>query len=148
MLRITQTLPAFTEPISLAEAKSWLSIDFTDFDTLISGTLIPSAREQSEKQSGQAYFERTINIAGNGRDQKIYPIGPWISDVVDVDATVVTYAYLAGFTTLPADLRLAMLKRIATDFAFRQNQITEQAYNNEVSSSIIIENRYRSDLMI
>ena len=44
-----------TEPITLAEAKAWLQIDFSDWDTLLTGTLIPAARIESEKASGMLY---------------------------------------------------------------------------------------------
>jgi len=151
-LRIKKVLPlTVTEPISLAEAKSWLQVDFSDFDVLIEQTLIPSARIQSEKQSGQSYFEVTVEITGSLSIERIYPIGPWIEDVTTDENEVVNYSYLAGFNTdnpLPTDLKVAMLKRIATEFAFRQNQLTEQVYENQISASIVIENRYRNDLMI
>jgi hypothetical protein len=151
-LRISKVLPiTVTEPISLAEAKTWLQIDFSDFDDLIQDKLIPSARIQSEKQSGQSYFEVEVVISENSRDERIYPIGPWIEDVTTDEYEIVNYSYLAGFNTanpLPIDLKVAMLNRIATEFAFRQNQLTENIYKNELSSSLVIENRYRNDLMI
>ena len=38
-----------TEPITLDEAKAWLQIDFSDWDTLLTNELIPAARNESEK---------------------------------------------------------------------------------------------------
>lgn len=151
-LRIKQVLgDDFTEPITLLEAKSWMQITYDDWDDLIEKDLIPSARIQSEKQSGQAYTERTIEVTGNAMEERIYPIGPWIEDLTENTAEIVDYSYKAGFNDinlLPNDLKIAMLKRIATDFAMKQNGMSEQAYENAISGSVVIENRYREDLFI
>ena len=118
-----------TEPITLSEAKGWMQIDFSDWDTLIEDELIPAARIESEKASGMLYVERDVEIQNNKTGQRIYPIGPWVEDVTTDDTEMANYIYTAGFNNtniLPQDLRVAMLKRIATDFAFRQNIISVQ----------------------
>jgi hypothetical protein len=48
---------------------------------------------------------------------------------------------------LPQDLRIAMLKRIATDFAYRQNLIDAQEYYAQ-KSSITTETKYRADYFV
>jgi hypothetical protein len=138
------------EPITLEEAKSWLQIDYTDWDDLIEDELIPRARIESEKASGLLYTEREVTISNNKRDERIYPVGPWIEDVTTDDTEIENYSYMAGYNgdnPLPNDLRVAMLKRIATDFAFRQNLMDAQIYYSQ-KASISEEMKYRSDLFV
>jgi hypothetical protein len=149
-LRIDYDYQVETEPITLSEAKSWMQIDFTDWDTLIEDELIPAARIASEKVSGMLYVERDVTISNNKRTERIYPIGPWVEDVTTDETEIENYVYTAGFNEdnpLPQDLRLAMLKRIATDFAVRQNLISvqEQVAQN---ASITAETRYRADYFV
>jgi hypothetical protein len=139
-----------TEPITLAEAKAWLQIDFSDWDTLLTNTLIPAARIESEKASGMLYVQRNVVVTDNKTEQRIYPIGPFVADVTTDDTEVANYTYTAGFNNsnlLPQDLRIAMLKRIATDFAFRQNLITVQEQYAQ-KASISTELKYRADLFV
>lgn len=149
-LRIDYDSQVDTEPITLSEAKSWMQIDFNDWDTLIEDELIPAARIASEKASGMLYVERDVTISNNKKYERIYPIGPWVEDVTTDETEIENYVYTAGFNDdnpLPQDLRLAMLKRIATDFAVRQNLISvqEQVAQN---ASITAETRYRADYFV
>lgn len=57
MALILQTGPA-TEPVTLTEAKLHLKVDVTDDDDLIE-TLIASAREAAELQTGRSLLEQT-----------------------------------------------------------------------------------------
>jgi hypothetical protein len=139
-----------TEPITLAEAKAWLQIDFSDWDTLLTNELIPAARIASEKASGMLYVERNVVITDNKLSYRIYPIGPWVADVTTDETEVKNYTYTAGFNNanpLPQDLHVAMLKRIATDFALRQNLITVQEQYAQ-NASITAELKYRADLFV
>ena len=139
-----------TEPITLAEAKAWLQIDFSDWDTLLTNELIPAARNESEKASGMLYVERNVVITNNKSGQRIYPIGPWVADVTTDETEVANYTYTAGFNNsnpLPQDLHVAMLKRIATDFAYRQNLMDAQTYYS-TKASISTELKYRADLFV
>ena len=139
-----------TEPITLAEAKAWLQIDFADWDTLLTNELIPAARIESEKASGMLYVERNVVITNNKSGQRIYPIGPWVADVTTDETEVANYTYTAGFNNsnpLPQDLHVAMLKRIATDFAYRQNLMDAQTYYS-TKASISTELKYRADLFV
>ena len=149
-LDIKYSYQVATEPITLAEAKSWMQIDFSDWDTLIQDELIPAARIESEKASGMLYVERDVEIQNNKRDQRIYPIGPWVEDVTTDETELENYIYTAGFNNdnpLPQDLRVAMLKRIATDYAFRQNIISVQEQYAQ-KASISTELKYRADLLV
>ena len=149
-LQIDYDYQVETEPISLAEAKAWMQIDFTDWDTVIENDLIPAARIESEKASGMLYVERDVTISNNKKDERIYPIGPWVADVTTNDYEFENYVYTAGFNVsnpLPQDLRIAMLKRIATDFALRQNLISVQEQYAQ-KASISTELKYRADLFV
>ena len=139
-----------TEPITLAEAKAWLQIDFSDWDTLLTNELIPAARNESEKASGMLYVQRDVVITNNKSGQRIYPIGPWVADVTTDETETRNYTYTAGFNNanpLPQDLHVAMLKRIATDFAYRQNLMDAQTYYS-TKASISTELKYRADLFV
>jgi hypothetical protein len=108
-----------TEPITLAEAKAWLQIDFSDWDTLLTNELIPAARNESEKASGMLYVERNVVITDNKLSYRIYPIGPWVADVTTDETEVENYTYTAGFNNanpLPQDLHVAMLKKDCNGF--------------------------------
>jgi hypothetical protein len=149
-LEIAYNYQVATEPITLAEAKAWLQIDFTDWDTLLTNQLIPAARIESEKASGMLYVQRNVTISNNKRDERIYPIGPWVSDVTTDETEIENYTYSAGFNNsnpLPQDLKVAMLRRIATDFAYRQNLITVQEQYAQ-KNSITTELKYRADLFV
>jgi hypothetical protein len=149
-LEIAYNYQVATEPITLAEAKAWLQIDFSDWDTLLTNELIPAARIESEKASGMLYVQRNVTVSNNKRAERIYPIGPWVADVTADETEVANYTYSAGFNNsnpLPQDLQIAMLKRIATDFAFRQNLITVQEQYAQ-KASISTELKYRADLFV
>jgi hypothetical protein len=149
-LEIAYNYQVGTEPITLAEAKAWLQIDFTDWDNLLTNELIPAARIESEKASGMLYVERNVTISNNKREERIYPIGPWVADVTTDETEVENYTYSAGFNNsnpLPQDLQIAMLRRIATDFAYRQNLITVQEQYAQ-KNSITTELKYRADLFV
>jgi hypothetical protein len=136
------------EPITLTEAKSWLQMsdDQVDWDTLIS-MLIQASRETTEKNSGQLLSVREVTISNNSKSERIYPIGPWVSDVTTDETEPTDYVYEAGFVTIPMDLRVAVLQRIATGFAYRQNGIAE-AVNQAINLSITSEYKYREDAWV
>jgi hypothetical protein len=149
-LEIAYNYQVATEPITLAEAKAWMQIDFNDWDSLITNQLIPAARIESEKASGMLYVQRNVTISNNKRDERIYPIGPWVADVTTDETEIENYVYSAGFNNsnlLPQDLKIAMLRRIATDFAYRQNLITVQEQYAQ-KNSITTELKYRADLFV
>lgn len=149
-LKITYSRQVDCEPISLPEAKSWLQIDYSDWDGVIQDELIPAARMESETASGMLYTEREVTISNNKTGERIYPIGPWIEDITTDDNETENYSYLAGYSSdnpLPNDLRVAMLKRIATAFAYRQNMIDTQTYYAQ-KASISEEMKYRPDYFV
>ena len=63
------------EPVSLQEAKTFMEIDFTDFDTLIT-RLIKQARISSEIYTGLSYGKKEIELVSNQAKVQI-PYGPF-----------------------------------------------------------------------
>ncbi len=142
MLQIEVITDIENEPISLGDAKSFLQIDYPDWDFLIS-LLIVASRAESENITGRAYGLKTIQVTGNTDDEKIYPILPFIEDKVwDLEKDFKDYRYEAGYSCIPPDLKLAILMRVATGFSYRENGTT-QAINMAVNASINKELKYR-----
>lgn len=130
--------------VTLEDAKNWLSIDYPDFDDLIQ-LLIDSSIKRSQAVSGSAYWPVTVEVKGNKACEFIYPIQPIIEEATGEDTE--NYTYEAGFETLPDDLKRAVLQRVATGFAERQNGF-EQAINKATEPSYMIELAYREDLYL
>jgi hypothetical protein len=140
-----------TEPVSLSEAKAYLQIDYSDFDDLITD-LIKMARQASEQNCGLAYGEKVIQVTGNSDDERIYPIQPvpkdsevtWVGESSD---GTTDYQYKAGYGmagetgALPEPLRQAILQRVATAFAKRDNRA--EAMGLAIQSSQAFELMYR-----
>lgn len=153
MLQIEVITDLSTEPVTLTEAKNFMNIDFSDFDDLIT-MLIQASRMESERVTGKAYGAKVIQVTGNtltdknGDVEKIYPITPFVSAVTwaDEDGNV-DYRYNAGYNTLPVDLKLAILQRVATGFAYRENGY-EAAINMAVNASIDKELKNRTSFII
>jgi hypothetical protein len=135
------------EPITLHEAKQWLQVDYPDFDNLIS-MLISACREKSEQMSGLAYYPKIVQVTGNEKPEKVYPIQPFNDEIVWEDEYKnKDYRYIAGLDMIPQGLKIAMLNRIATAFAYRQNGINE-AINAVLNQSYTYELQYRQDITI
>jgi hypothetical protein len=134
------------EPVDLTEAKEFMHIDYFDYDDQIK-RMIKSARQSSERVSGKAYGMKKIKISGNtytdssGEIVKIYPITPVME--ASEDESNEEYTYLAGYDVCPEDLKQAILMRVATTFASRQDNGDG---NKSVNASIIIERQYVSQL--
>jgi hypothetical protein len=138
------------EVITLAKAKEWLSIDFTDWDALITD-LINSSIQRSQKVSGTAFWPVTVTVTGNKAKEYIYPIGPvtTLLEEPETEEEYESYTYSAGYASgqVPDDLKRAVLQRVATGFAERQNG-QEAAINKATEPSLMIELAYREDLYL
>lgn len=138
------------EVISLAKAKQWLSIDFSDWDDLIQD-LINSATAKSQKVSGSAYWPVTVTVTENTAKEYIYPIEPVTAILPDPEneEDYKSYTYEAGYAQdeVPDDLKRAILQRVATGFNERQNGY-EKALNKATETSLMIEMSYRNDLYL
>jgi hypothetical protein len=144
MFRITQS-ELENEPITLGETKAFLMMqDVDDYDELIQA-LITASIDASEKVTGQAYGAKTISIFGNTKKEKVYPIGPIISE--SEDESNVNYTYEAGFNPLPVALKHAVWQRIAEGFKYRENSVSEAisaCYNKSIDTEFL----YRESPML
>ena len=136
------------QAVTLSEAKTWLqmSADQNDWDSLIN-TLIVASIDTTEKNSGQLLSVREVTISNNPNSERVYPVGPWVSDVTTDETEVKDYIYEAGYSTVPMTLKVAVLQRVATGFAYRQNGISE-AVNQAINLSIMSEMKFREDLWV
>ena len=135
------------EPVTVAEAKSYCRVTTNAEDALF-GTLITSAREAIEVATGLSLIPKNVttyfnNISGNF-DIPFGPIDVATFELFDMEqnALEVTgtdlqligdefpklayphYAnlkatYEAGYTTIPADLKLAILDQVSYDYENR-----------------------------
>ena len=117
-----------TEPVLLQEAKDWCRIDVADDDTIIT-SLIKAARIMCENYANLSFINRTVTAKiKNGLGGFNPPFGPLveITSATDSDGNAitdfkfdcaysgnVTVVYTAGYTTLPVNLKTAVLNQIA-----------------------------------
>ena len=136
------------QAVTLSEAKTWLQMtpDQTDWDDLIS-TLLSASIDTTEKNSGQLLSVRNVTISNNPKAERVYPINPWVADVTTDEQEVKNYIYEAGYNNMPMTLRVAVLQRVATGFAYRQNGMAE-AVNQAINLSITSEMKFREDLWV
>jgi hypothetical protein len=139
--------PSF-QAVTLSEAKNWLQMspDQIDWDDLIT-TLLSASIDTTEKNSGQLLSVRNVTIKNNPKQERVYPVGPWIEDVTTDASEVKNYTYEAGYYNVPMTLKVAVLQRVATGFAYRQNGISE-AVNQAINLSVTSEMKFREDLWV
>jgi hypothetical protein len=139
--------PSF-QAVTLSEAKNWLQMspDQIDWDDLIT-TLLSASIDTTEKNSGQLLSVRNVTIKNNPNKERVYPVGPWIEDVTTDASEVKNYIYEAGYQNVPMTLKVAVLQRVATGFAYRQNGISE-AVNQAINLSVTSEMKFREDLWV
>lgn len=75
--KVVRLIEPAAEPVSLAEAKSFLRIDTNDDDALI-GDLVAAARIMAEEQTGKAFITQSWRIVYDGCPPPvvILPYGP------------------------------------------------------------------------
>jgi uncharacterized phiE125 gp8 family phage protein len=142
------TLVTQDEPVTLDEAKLWCKIDLDDDDDLITA-LITAARQMCEKYTGVSFITRTVTAyLNNGCGGCYLPYGPVNSitsytdidgETVDADLIVIVgdkfkqlrepltdyikIIYTAGYTTLPENLKKAILQQIAYMYEHRGDSL-------------------------
>jgi len=124
------------------------SYEFTDDDTKLT-SLMKSCRKRLEKYTGVSFGPKTVRaILNNGKGNIELPYGPTVAitaiidedgDTIEADdytlqgiefktlkspcSCYVDVTYTAGFTTLPEDLKMALLEEIA--FRYENRGTTE-----------------------
>jgi len=139
VLEVYFSAESSTEPVTLDEAKGWLKIsdDITDDDDLLT-ELITVARQMCEKYRNISFITRTVKATLRNMLGSIsLPYGPHGAiasykdyNGTDVSSTIVKgdqfkvlyepcidyieITYASGYTTLPYDLKRAVLCQVAS----------------------------------
>ena len=143
---ISYTIKRDSYCVTLAEAKAWLSIDNTAYDTIIEDVLIPSAQSAIERAMGLSLSNEStviLKVDDFSADVEIeLPIAP-VQEIVSVtsDDVAIDYEYngvdeypviitsgsnieveyKAGYAEVDAELKLAVLIQIAYFFQNRES---------------------------
>jgi uncharacterized phiE125 gp8 family phage protein len=159
ILDVQVTVDVVTEPILVTEVKNYLHIDFDNDDIFLS-SLITSARLRLERFTGCSFAPKTIKVYAELFNDFELPYGPitsittvrkWAGDA-DFD-TLTDYVtkgsqfkifvpescgeyeltYVAGYTSLPEDLKLAMLLEIAHRYENRGDEIKLNGFSKDLA---------------
>ena len=89
MIQVKILTDLITEPVTLAEVKEFMEIDFDDFDQLIT-RLIKQARISSEKYTGLSYGKKEFSLVSN-QSKVTIPNGPFVEllTIVDKDSVAI-----------------------------------------------------------
>lgn len=129
------------EPVTLEEVKTWCKLDDDPTDDNLISALIPAARIVCEQYANLSFIPKTVKATiYNGLGEIRLPYGPVNGDVTsykDEDGAVITdyklsearegritAEYNAGYSTLPDNLKIALLMQIAFMY---QNRGDEKA---------------------
>ena len=140
---------AITEPVNLSEAKNFCKVDISTDDALLT-SLIVAARQMCEAYTGVGFVEHEITAILNNENGGMYlPYGPIVSitSVVDKDGTTllldtnytvsgnqfvrlltpketdITVNYIGGYSTLPEQLKLAVLNQVYYTYDQRSQSV-------------------------
>jgi uncharacterized phiE125 gp8 family phage protein len=159
ILDVQITTDVVTEPILVTEVKNYLHIDFDNDDIFISA-LITAARLRLERFTGCYFAPKTVKVYAELFNDFELPYGPitsittvrrWAGDT-DFD-TLTTYVtkgsqfvifvpeicgeyeltYIAGFVTLPEDLKLAMMLEVAHRYENRGDEIKLNGFSKDLA---------------
>ena len=173
ILRDVATLVEPTsEPISLADAKNYLKIDFNDDDDLIS-SLIIAARVRLEKYAGIAMSPRTLQVVAY-IDEFIEPPYAPINEIISVEYwdgeswvmmelgdyrelgsiykkvymvanQMMEYrlTYTCGYTTTPDVIKTALYKVLADLYDYRESSVEDSKPNANITSAYELMKPYK-----
>lgn len=161
---VTTTVEPVSEPITLAQAKNYLKVDFDDDNDLIT-SLIASARVRLEKYAGVAMSTRTLQVVAyvdefielpyaplnNITKVEYWDNGTWVEmSVGDYYILGTTYkkiymvannrmeyrfTYTCGYTTIPQPMITALYKLIADLYDYRESSVEDSKPNSNVTSA-------------
>lgn len=161
---VTTTVEPVSEPITLAQAKNYLKVDFDDDNDLIT-SLIASARVRLEKYAGVAMSARTLQVVAyvdefielpyaplnNITKVEYWDNGSWVEmSVGDYYILGTTYkkiymvannrmeyrfTYTCGYTTIPQPMITALYKLIADLYDYRESSVEDSKPNSNVTSA-------------
>jgi uncharacterized phiE125 gp8 family phage protein len=169
---VTTLVEPVSEPITLAEAKNYLRVDFDDDNDLIT-SLIASARIRLEKYAGIAMSARTLQVVAYVDDFIELPYAPlntittveywngnsWTAmSLGQYNVLGTTYkkiymvangemeyrfTYTCGYTTLPQPIRTALYKLLADLYDYRESSVEDSQPNSNVASAYEIMKPYK-----
>jgi uncharacterized phiE125 gp8 family phage protein len=161
---VTTTVEPVSEPITLAQAKNYLKVDFDDDNDLIT-SLIASARVRLEKYAGVAMSARTLQVVAyvdefielpyaplnNITKVEYWDNGSWVEmSVGDYYILGTTYkkiymvannrmeyrfTYTCGYTTIPQPMITALYKLIADLYDYRESSVEDSKPNSNITSA-------------
>jgi len=137
-----------TEPVTLEEVKNFCKIDVSEDDTLLE-MMITACRQECEAITNIGFVNREVVVQQNNGNGGCYlPLGPIgdISSVKDIEGNDIEYkavgstwkqilwpvherlvlVYDAGYTTLPMELKLALLECIF--YRYDERKVRENAH--------------------
>jgi uncharacterized phiE125 gp8 family phage protein len=145
--------------VTLADAKNYLRVDFSEDDALIQ-SLIDSAIKRLEQYAGSAFSPRTLKVVAyvdffieppyapinTITKVEYYSSNTWIEAVANSDYYVLgdtykkvymvsfpereyRFTYTCGFTTLPQSIYNAILKLVADLYDFRASESPNDKLN-------------------
>lgn len=161
---VTTTVEPGSEPITLAQAKNYLKVDFNEDDDLIT-SLITSARIRLEKYAGIAMSARTLQVVAyvdsfieppyapinNITKVEYWENGTWVEmSLGDYYVLGATYkkvymiannrmeyrlTYTCGYSTVPQPLITALYKLIADLYDYRESSVEDSQPNSNITSA-------------
>ena len=161
---VTTTVEPVSEPITLAQAKNYLKVDFNDDDDLITG-LITSARLRLEKYAGVAMSARTLQVVAyvdefielpyaplnNITKVEYWDSGSWVEMslgeyyilgttykkiyMVANNRMEYRFTYTCGYTTVPQPMITALYKLIADLYDYRESSVEDSKPNSNITSA-------------
>lgn len=161
---VTTTVEPVSEPITLAQAKNYLKVDFDDDNDLIT-SLIASARVRLEKYAGVAMSARTLQVVAyvdefielpyaplnNITKVEYWDNGDWVEmSIGDYYILGTTYkkiymvannrmeyrfTYTCGYTTIPQPMITALYKLIADLYDYRESSVEDSKPNSNITSA-------------
>lgn len=161
---VTTTVEPASEPITLAQAKNYLRVDFDDDNDLITA-LIVTARTRLEKYAGVAMSARTLQVVAyvdefielpyaplntitlveywNGEDWvemsvgEYYVLGTTYKKIYMVANNRMEYrfTYTCGYTTLPQPMITALYKLLADLYDYRESSVEDSKPNSNITTA-------------
>ena len=107
-----------TEPVTLAELKAQMKVNYAAEDTRLTEMVIPTARQLAEAHTGRAFITQTwvLTLRGFGVEPILIPRPPLVSitSVRYVDAHGATQTWTKGATGYQLDQPTGAFARFAT----------------------------------
>ena len=145
--------------VTLADAKNYLKVDYSEDDALIQ-SLIDSAIKRLEQYAGSAFSPRTLKVVAyvdffieppyapinSITKVEYYSDNAWVEAVLDSDYYILgdtykkvymvtapqreyRFTYTCGFTTLPQSIYNAILKLVADLYDYRASESPNDKLN-------------------